>query len=108
MQGSNSGQLLCILLGLGPPMNRATHLFVTFGPLTRPDTPPRDSSPVQFVAWNPVNPRHTLDADAVAAEEAEARERLWKFHQDHALHLRAAILATQYMFPQDPPQGPED
>ncbi|KAH9056712.1 hypothetical protein EDB87DRAFT_1686947 [Lactarius vividus] len=63
-------------------------------------------SPVKFVAWSPA--KDPLDADAQAAEEAEARERLWKFHQSRALHLRAAILATQYMFPQDPPQGPED
>ncbi|KAH9052249.1 hypothetical protein EDB87DRAFT_1692532 [Lactarius vividus] len=81
-------------------------VLVTFGPLERVTTPPRDSPPVQFVAWSPA--RDPLDADAQAAEEAEARERLWKFHQSRALHLRAAILATQYMFPQDPPQRPED
>ncbi|KAH9066922.1 hypothetical protein EDB87DRAFT_1678799 [Lactarius vividus] len=82
---------------------------VTFGPPVRATTPPHDqedSSPVKFVAWSPA--RDPLDADAQAAEEAEARERLWKFHQSRALHLRAAILATQYMFPQDPPQHPED
>ncbi|KAH9063639.1 hypothetical protein EDB87DRAFT_1681312 [Lactarius vividus] len=81
---------------------------VTFDLPTRPNTPPCDSSPVQFVAWKPANPRHALDADAMAAEEAEARERLWKFHQDHALHLRAAILSSRFTIPQDPPQGPED
>ncbi|KAH9056479.1 hypothetical protein EDB87DRAFT_1687286 [Lactarius vividus] len=84
-------------------------LTVTFGPPERATTPPRnleDSSPVQFVAWSPA--KDPLDAEAQAAEEAEARERLWKFHQSRALHLRAAILATQYMFLQDPPQGPED
>ncbi|KAH9054209.1 hypothetical protein EDB87DRAFT_1689534 [Lactarius vividus] len=83
--------------------------LVTFGPPVRATTPPRDqedSSPMKFVAWSPA--RDPLDADAQAAEEAEARERLWKFHQSRALHLRAAILATQYTFPQDPPQGPED
>ncbi|KAH9065022.1 hypothetical protein EDB87DRAFT_1680207 [Lactarius vividus] len=82
---------------------------VTFGPPERATTPPRDlegSSPVQFVAWSPA--KDPLDAEAQAAEEAEARERLWKFHQSRALHLRAAILATQYMLPQDPPQRPED
>ncbi|KAH9056695.1 hypothetical protein EDB87DRAFT_1686999 [Lactarius vividus] len=67
---------------------------------------PRLLPPVQFVAWSPA--RDPLDAEAQAAEEAEARECLWKFHQSRALHLRAAILATQYMFPQDPPQCPED
>ncbi|KAH9051037.1 hypothetical protein EDB87DRAFT_1696070 [Lactarius vividus] len=98
-------------------MERATHkldgfsgrMRVTFGPPERATTPPRDpedSPPVQFVAWSPA--RDPLDAEAQAAEEAEARERLWKFHQSRALHLRAAILATQYMFPQDPPQRPED
>ncbi|KAH9051849.1 hypothetical protein EDB87DRAFT_1826506 [Lactarius vividus] len=84
-------------------------LLVTFGPPVRATTPPRDpeeSSPVQFVTWSPA--KDPSDAEAQAAEEAEARERLWKFHQSRALHLRAAILATQYMFPQDPPQGPED
>ncbi|KAH9049441.1 hypothetical protein EDB87DRAFT_1697328 [Lactarius vividus] len=65
-----------------------------------------DSSPVKFVAWSPA--KDPWDAEAQAAKEAEARERLWKFHQSRALHLRAAILATQYMIPQDPPQRPED
>ncbi|KAH9052297.1 hypothetical protein EDB87DRAFT_1835907 [Lactarius vividus] len=83
-----------------------TNLTVTSDPPERATTPPRDPSPVQFVAWSPA--KDPLDAEAQAAEEAEARERLWKFHQSRALHLRAAILATQYMFPQDPPQGPED
>ncbi|KAH9054206.1 hypothetical protein EDB87DRAFT_1689522 [Lactarius vividus] len=101
--------LFCLIQGVPLRLRIPMHLPVTFGPPVRATTPPRDqedSSPVKFVAWSPA--RDPLDADAQAAEEAEARERLWKFHQSRALHLRAAILATQYTFPQDPPQGPED
>ncbi|KAH9054658.1 hypothetical protein EDB87DRAFT_1689122 [Lactarius vividus] len=86
-----------------------TSTAVTSDPPERATTPPcnpEDSPPAQFVAWSPT--RDPLDTEAQAAEEAEARERLWKFHQSRTLHLRAAILATWYIVPQDPPQSPED
>ncbi|KAH9059260.1 hypothetical protein EDB87DRAFT_1684856 [Lactarius vividus] len=52
-----------------------------------PPRDPEESSPVQFVAWSPA--KDPLDAEAQAAEEAKARERLWEFHQSRALHLLA-------------------
>ncbi|KAH9063646.1 hypothetical protein EDB87DRAFT_1681358 [Lactarius vividus] len=96
------------LKGKGEVSGRNLSHSVTFDLPERATTPPRDPPPAQFVAWEPTSHRHPLDATAQVAEEAEARERLWKYHEERALHLRAAILSSRFATPQDPPQGPED
>ncbi|KAH9063295.1 hypothetical protein EDB87DRAFT_1681753 [Lactarius vividus] len=79
---------------------------VTVPPSPHPTPPSPTEAPVQFVTCKPASPRHATDANALAAEEAKMRECLYQFHTSRTLHLCAAILATQYMSPQDPPQGP--
>ncbi|KAH9052647.1 hypothetical protein EDB87DRAFT_1691880 [Lactarius vividus] len=55
---------------------------VMFGPPTTsqrsstppPPPPPEDAPPEPFITWKPASPKQELDANTMAAEEAEARE----------------------------------